>query len=155
MALSTAERSRRHREKRKNDPAFKAYKAAHHKKWRAKNKEYLRQKSAKWHAKHKDDPNYRAYKSQKTVESYRRHPGAVNARNNMRRSRRIQRTPKWLNAEQKQAIQRFYEDCPNGMQVDHIVPLQGQNVSGLHVPWNLQYLTPSENAAKGNRLCPV
>ena len=68
--------------------------------------------------------------------------------NAKRRAAKLQRTPAWADLE---AIKKFYDNCPEGYAVDHIVPLQGVNISGLHVLNNLQYLTKSENSKKGNR----
>lgn len=63
-------------------------------------------------------------------------------------------TPKWLSAADWNRIKKVYRSKPEGKQVDHIVPLKGETVCGLHVPWNLQYLTPKENKKKGNRVWP-
>lgn len=78
-------------------------------------------------------------------------PAYQKAASMKRHSAKLRRTPKWSDLE---AIQRVYEQCPAGCQVDHIIPLQGELVSGLHVPANLQYLTKSENVKKNNLFKP-
>ena len=60
---------------------------------------------------------------------------------------KLNRIPKWVDLK---AIKQFYYNCPENYEVDHIVPLKGINVSGLHVLNNLQYLTKSNNLKKGN-----
>jgi len=66
-----------------------------------------------------------------------------------RRAARLQRTPPWADLK---AIQAFYVGCPPGNHIDHVIPLQGELISGLHVLANLQYLPSTENIAKGNRI---
>ncbi len=62
--------------------------------------------------------------------------------------RKIQATPVWSDLK---IVQRFYLHCPEGMTIDHIIPLKGKIVCGLHVINNLQYLTPLENCRKANK----
>lgn len=50
----------------------------------------------------------------------------------------------------QEGIKEFYDNCPVGFVVDHIIPLCGKQVSGLHVINNLQYLTKHENVVKHN-----
>jgi len=74
-----------------------------------------------------------------------RHPDRKNADTRARRAAIVIRTPPW--AEVK-AMRQFYRNCPSGMSVDHVIPLRGRRVSGLHVLDNLQYLTLQENIVK-------
>ncbi len=68
-----------------------------------------------------------------------------------REAAKLHRTPRWADME---LIRMFYEMCPDGMVVDHILPLQGTHISGLNVLGNLQYLTASENSRKRNKFTP-
>lgn len=66
-----------------------------------------------------------------------------------------QATPSWLTSEQKAAIHAIYMDAAareGDWQVDHMVPIRGKDVCGLHVPWNLRVISGDENRKKGNRL---
>lgn len=81
----------------------------------------------------------------------------VLARQVKRRAAKINRTPPWLTKEQLSDIEEFYMIAKMFQMytgeiyhVDHIVPLQGKCVSGLHVPWNLQVLHYKDNLAKNN-----
>ncbi len=64
---------------------------------------------------------------------------------------KLQRIPLWVDREHLKAIREFYKACPEGYEVDHMIPLQGETVSGLHVRENLQYLTAEENGRKANK----
>jgi hypothetical protein len=75
-------------------------------------------------------------------------------------TRKINACPKWLSNDQRKQIEGLYKfakfleelSC-NSIQyhIDHIVPLRGKDVCGLHVPWNLQILNARDNLSKGNR----
>ena len=49
-------------------------------------------------------------------------------------------------------IIEFYDKRPDDKVGDHYIPLIGKKVSGLHVSWNLQYLTPEANRLKHNNI---
>jgi len=80
---------------------------------------------------------------------YQRHYAKIVQRVRLRELALQQRTPTWANRE---AIDAIYAEAQRmNMTVDHIVPLRGKTVSGLHVESNLQLLSREENARKGNR----
>ena len=116
------------------------------KQWILDNKEKLVEYNKQYHL---DNREKRLEYSKKHGIQYRKdNTGKVNANTAKRRAALLQRTVGWSD---DLVIQMIYADCPEGHHVDHIIPLQGKNVSGLHVAWNLQYLTAEENLRKGNK----
>ena len=85
-------------------------------------------------------------------------PAARAAITAQRRAAKLQATPKWAD---RSAIKAIYEHaafmtrvCNEPFHVDHFYPLQGEFVSGLHVPANLRIITAEENLRKSNRYDP-
>lgn len=81
------------------------------------------------------------------------------AKSAKRRAIKLQATPIWLTEEDIKEIEEFYKQSQllksitgEEHHVDHIIPLQGKNVCGLHVPWNLQVITAKENLSKYNKI---
>lgn len=85
----------------------------------------------------------------------RNHPADALAACRRRQTQKLHATPSWVDQE---AIKQIYQEAHamserDGIKyhVDHIVPLRGKNVCGLHVPWNLQIIPASENMRKSNK----
>ena len=83
--------------------------------------------------------------------------GKVNAKWMKRDAAKKCRTPVWLSTDEHWMIEQAYDIAAKRTQmlgipfhVDHIVPLQGKTVSGLHVPWNLQVIPAKLNQQKSN-----
>lgn len=93
-----------------------------------------------------------------SVKRYaQKNKGKINARNKKHKLGQQQRTPSWLNSLHFKQIETFYiaaikltKELGIAFEVDHIVPLHGKNVCGLHVPWNLQVITKTQNIRKSN-----
>ena len=119
-------------------PAYTGKISSWGKKWRDANKDRCKQLSKKWRENNR---------------------GLVNSHIASRRARKLQATPPWYDHD---LVVQFYNAAQElteltGIQfhVDHIIPLCGKNVSGLHVQTNLQILPYYENLSKSNNFSSV
>jgi hypothetical protein len=138
------------RNKAKNQ-ANRERRLAKAKEWRNSNKDKQTLAIQTWREANKE--HYKNY----FVEYAKANRGKLNAKWMQRDAAKKCRTPSWLDSQMKQQIEVEYslaawctEVMNEPYHVDHIVPLQGKTVSGLHVPWNLQVLTAKLNQQKSN-----
>lgn len=79
---------------------------------------------------------------------------AVQALCAKRNATKMRALPSWANLNNIAIfyeIASLYSELYEPYHIDHIIPLQGKNVRGLHVENNLQILPAFENRQKGNK----
>jgi hypothetical protein len=87
-----------------------------------------------------------------------RNVDVVRADTSVRKRRNREATPRWLTPSERLQMRELYVQARKMTEltreryvVDHIVPLRGEDVCGLHVPWNLRVITQEENLKKSNK----
>jgi hypothetical protein len=126
-----------------------ACKSIDNKNWAKENPEKQKESSRK-HI--KNNPEYDKVRWRRRIQE---NPGKEKARTAVRRAKRLGRYVIWSD---KSRIQSVYDECEymnsvsdQQYQVDHIIPLCGIDITGLHVHNNLQILTKEQNIAKSNK----
>lgn len=123
----------------------------------AKNREAARIKASEWYY---SNHEYALKRSKIYGEKWRKkNPDKHCARQNRRRANKLNATPSWLTESHKLHIACKYslaamlsKNTEEQYHVDHIVPLKGKTVCGLHVPWNLRVIPAQENLRKSNKI---
>jgi len=135
-------------ERRKEKPKTEAAKAAG-KRYYEKNRQAVIARAAARPAEEKRR-NRAEYKD--------RNVDVVRADTSVRKRRHREATPRWLTPAERLQMRDLYiqarkltELTRERYVVDHIVPLRGEAVCGLHVPWNLRVITQDENLKKSNK----
>jgi hypothetical protein len=120
--------------------------------YRKKNKEKCTATIRAWAAKNPEKVKLYAKRVKQA------HKGKINFHTAKRRYAKLQRTPHWLTEDDHWMIEEAYSLAALrtkmfgfSWHVDHILPLQGEKVSGLHTPLNLQVIPGKLNDIKGNK----
>jgi hypothetical protein len=137
----------------KNQDRVKENAKEFYKTYYPKNKEKIFQRTIEWQRNNKE--KY-AIKSKRWYENNKHKSFAHSAKY---RAAKRNACPSWLDETMKLEIEAIYSKANKisietgvAHEVDHIVPLCGETVCGLHVPWNLQVLSQFDNRSKRNNL---
>ena len=117
--------------------------------WRQANPDRARQQAQQWHASN-PEASKRYYRTE-----YEKHYGDLAAKWAARRALCKEATPVWADLAKIKTVYReaaAMRKAGLDVHVDHVYPLRGSLVCGLHVHNNLQIISASENLEKGNRL---
>jgi hypothetical protein len=137
------------KESSENQKKNKTYQAQKQRDWRAKNSDKWKSFLDSYNEKNKD--HIKEYRASWMKANKDRH----NASLAKRRARELQALPSWANLNAIKIEYSLAKWCSEvtgiPYEVDHIIPLQGKRVSGLHVANNLQVIPKSDNRKKHNQ----
>ena len=133
------------------------------KKYYINNRNHIRNRSKnRYHSDKKPEILLKGSIRKKTLWSDPNFKAKHAAQEAKRKGIKLKATPKWLTKEHLNEIKEIYLECQllsdmfnfdgYGYHVDHIMPLKGIDICGLHVPWNLRIIPAIENYRKGNRI---
>lgn len=121
--------------------------------WQKENPDKTRRKSNTWRNKNRARLNNTQSLWRKNNSG---HANFLSTQYQMKKQKRI---PIWLTKEDLKEINEIYKlaekltkDTGISHEVDHIIPLNGKNISGLHCPQNLQILSKTDNRKKSNKI---
>ena len=141
----------------KNDPVYRGKALERVRIWQSENPDKKNLNQANYYRRHIQKilayhdyyrENNKAEIKTRQQDYAKRFPEKNRAKAALRRAALRRAAPPWIDVHE---IEKIYANCPEGHDVDHIIPLQHERVCGLHVPQNLQYLPSSTNRSKGNK----